>query len=151
MSTFSSVDEALQFAIDREQEAADFYSSLAGRAKAPGMKDVFMGFAAQETGHKNKLLAVKQGGDLQPAAQKVVDLQVSDYLAEVSPSDDMDLQAALTLAMQREKKAFKLYSDLAAAATSENLRQTFLALAQEEAGHKVQLEIIYDDQILTDN
>ncbi len=150
MDTFSSVDQALQFAIDREQEAADFYSSLAERATAPGMKDVFMGFAAQETKHKNKLLAVKQGGDLQPSAQKVVDLQVSDYLAEVTANDDMDLQAALTLAMQREKMAFKLYSDLAASASGE-LRETFLALAQEEAGHKVRLEIIYDDQILTDN
>lgn len=149
MSTFGSVDEALQFAIDNEQRAIEFYMDLVGRAKAAGMAAVFKEFAAEEAGHKSKLLGIKQSGELQPAADQVVNLKVSDYLAEVQPSDDMDLQAALTVAMAREKMAFKLYSDLAA--VNPGMRDTFLALAQEEAGHKLKLETIYDDEILTDN
>jgi len=53
--------------------------------------------------------------------------------------------------MQREKASFNLYNNLAAIADDEDLRSTFLALAQEEARHKLRLETIYDEQILTED
>jgi rubrerythrin len=52
--------------------------------------------------------------------------------------------------MKKEKAAFKLYNDLAGAVENVKVRTLFLALAQEEAKHKLHFEIEYDD-MLTDN
>jgi len=53
--------------------------------------------------------------------------------------------------MKAEKAAFKLYSDLAASAPDAALKNTFLAMAQEEAKHKLRFEILYDENVLTEN
>ena len=52
----------------------------------------------------------------------------------------MNFQDALVVAMKKEKKAFKLYTDLANATEDQGLKNTFLALAQEEAKHKLRIE-----------
>jgi rubrerythrin len=53
--------------------------------------------------------------------------------------------------MKKEKASYKLYFDMASSVESETLRQTLLGLAQEEAKHKLRLEIEYDQQILKEN
>jgi rubrerythrin len=151
MKAFGSVDEILDFAIGKEEEAAQLYTSLAGRSKKSWMRQVFEEFANEELGHKAKLLAIKEGKLLMPAAEKVMDLKIADYLIDVEASPDLDYQEALVLAMKEEKAAFRLYSDLAAATDDETLRATLLALAQEEAKHKLRFEIEYDEEILTGN
>ena len=57
----NTVDEILDYAIDQEQQAADFYAALAQRAEKAGMKDVLMEFSREEQRHKERLLAVKEG------------------------------------------------------------------------------------------
>lgn len=147
----ASVDEILDFAIEREEEAVQFYEDLAGRVNAPSMQQVFRDFAREERGHKAKLRAIKQGKLLLPAAEKTMDLKIADYAVDVSPDSDLDYQEALILAMKREKASFRLYTDLAARTDDENVRTSLLALAQEEAKHKLRFEIEYDDKILTEN
>jgi len=53
--------------------------------------------------------------------------------------------------MKKEKAAFKLYTDLAAAVSSADLKNTFLSLAQEEAKHKLRFEVEYDNEIMGEN
>lgn len=151
MKHFSSVDEILNFAIEKEEEAAAFYRELAGRMEWPQMSKTFEEFAREEDGHKAKLLGVKKGKLLMKAAAKVTDLKIGDYLVDVEPSGDLDYQNALILAMKREKAAFKLYTNLAAATDDSNLKALFLNLAQEEAKHKLRFELEYDEHILTEN
>ena len=57
----NTVDEVLDYAIDQEQQAADFYASMAERAEKAGMKKIFLDFAEEEIRHKERLLAVKAG------------------------------------------------------------------------------------------
>ena len=151
MKAFGSVDEILDFAIGKEEEAAQLYTSLARQTKKSWMRQVFEEFASEELGHKAKLLAIKQDKLLLPVAEKVMDLKIGDYLMDVEASSGLDYQDALILAMKEEKAAFKLYSDLAAATDDEALRATLSALAQEEAKHKLRFEIEYDDHILSGN
>jgi len=151
MKAFGSVDEILDFAIGKEEEAAQLYTSLARQTKKSWMRQVFEEFASEELGHKAKLLAIKQDKLLLPVAEKVMDLKIGDYLMDVEASSGLDYQDALVLAMKEEKAAFRLYSDLAAATDDEALRATLLALAQEEARHKLRFEIEYDDHILSGN
>ena len=145
------VDEILDFAIQREQEAHDFYMDLAKKMDRPGMKEIFTQFAGEELGHRKKLEAVKQGKRLLPAKDKVLDLKIAEYLVSVEPDEDLDYQKALILAMKREKASFKLYTDLAASVEEQEVKQIFLGLAQEEAKHKLRFEVEYDDVILAEN
>jgi len=151
MSQWKSADEILDFAVKNEEEAAEFYTTLAGQTTSPALSKVFEGFALEERGHKAKLLGVKRSGKMEPATRQIVDLKIGDYLVDVEPGPNMDYQDALIVAMKLEKAAFRLYTDMAAATTDADLRSLLLSLAQEEAKHKLRFEIEYDDQILTEN
>jgi rubrerythrin len=150
MQQWHSIDDVLNFAIGEEIAAAEFYTRLGAQSKAPGMREMFEGFAQEEQKHKVKLEAIKAGGLFKPSDQKVSDLKIADYMPDVAPVADMDYRSALVVAMKKEKAAFRLYSDLAASASDENIKATFLALAQEEARHKLHFEVEYDD-LLTEN
>jgi rubrerythrin len=151
MEQWKSVDEILDFAIGQEEQAAQFYIDLSNRMDRPWMSEIFKEFAQEEVGHKRKLVEIKAGKRLVPAQAKVLDLKIGDYLVDVEPTADMDYQKALMLAMKKEKKAFKMYTDLAAAAGDASLSAIFLSLAQEEAKHKLRFEIEYDDYVMTEN
>jgi rubrerythrin len=151
MQQWKSVDEILDFAIGQEEQSAQFYTDLSGRMDRPWMSTIFQSFAKEEMGHKNKLMDIKKGKLLLPEERKVLDLKLSDYLVDVEPSAHMDYQEALVVAMKKEKKAFKMYTDLATATENDNLRTVFLGLAQEEAKHKLRFEVEYDDFVMTEN
>jgi rubrerythrin len=148
MNKFGSVDEVLDFAISEEEKAHDFYLDLAQKVDKPWMKKALEDFAKEEAGHKQKLLGVKQGKHLLPAQTKVLDLKLADYLVDIEPRPSITYQDALILAMKKEKAAWKLYMDLAAAATEPALAGTFKALAIEEANHKLRFETEYDEVVL---
>lgn len=148
---FDSVDKILDFAIQKEQDAADFYTSLADKMKFKYMQEVFSGFAAEEMGHKAKLIAIKDGKQMASSEQKVLDLKIGDHLVDIELKPDLEYQEALIIAMKAEKAAYRLYNDLATATDDAKLKALFLGLAQEEAKHKLRFEIAYDDEIMTEN
>ena len=148
---FDTVDKILDFAIEKEEDAARFYTDLAGKMDRPSMKEVFQSFAREEKAHKEKLIGVKAGKLLISAEKKITDLKIGDSLVDIDMSGEMSYQEALIVAMKAEKAAFKLYHDLAQATDNADLQQLFLDLAQEEAKHKLRFEIEYDDQILSEN
>lgn len=143
--------EILNFAIKEEEKAAQFYTELAGKMEKPWMKEVFEEFAKEELGHKKKLLGIKNGRIFEADEEKIIDLKIAEYVTQSEPSPDMTYQDALIIAMNAEKNAFKLYSDLAELVTDEGAKKTLLSLAQEEAKHKLRFEIEYDDRVLTEN
>ncbi len=151
MQQWKSVDEVLDFAIGQEQEAFQFYTDLSARMDRPWMSEIFKSFAQEELGHKRKLEDIKIGKKLLPSQSKVLDLKIGDYLVDVEPSREMDYQQALIVAMKKEKKAFKMYNDLAAVVEDGSLQTVFMSLAQEEAKHKLRFEIEYDDYVMKDN
>lgn len=150
--TFESVDALLEFAMQREQNAVDFYTGLSGRMDKPWMKQIFDEFAREEMRHKQKLQAIKDGRLLVPAERKVMDLKIGDYLVAVDVNDeDLDYQKALVVAMKREKSSYRLYMDLSEATDDENLKKMLRTLAQEEANHKLRFELEYDNVVLSEN
>jgi rubrerythrin len=114
------------------------------------MRVVFEEFAREESGHKVRLESIKQGGAF-CSAGKIIDLKIADYTVDVEVGPDMNYQDAIVLAMQREKAAFKLYSDLAWLADDPELKDMFILLAQEEARHKLRFEIEFDEVVLKEN
>jgi rubrerythrin len=102
-----------------------------------------MDFASQELVHKLKLEAVK-AGEIKLEQEEIGDLDLADTVEEVWVYSEMKYQEMLVLAMNRELKAFELYCSLAKMSTQEDLKETFLLLAQEEEQHKLKLELEYD-------
>lgn len=150
MDTFESFIAVLDYAIEKEIEANQFYVDLAEKMKNPAMKKVFEAFAKEELGHKAKLQAIKQGEEI-PPAKNITDLKIADYTVDVEPSTNMSYQDALILAMKKEKAAYRLYLDLAEQVVNNDQKELFLSLAQEEAKHKLRFEIEYDNVMLTEN
>lgn len=150
---FKSVDEILDFAIKGEENAQKFYSAWAKKVEKKAMQTVFEELADEEGKHKEFLLGIKEGkkATMKPSEQEILDLKISDYMLDVKASEDMNYQDALTVAMHREKMAFKLYSGMAKMTTDKDMQNTFKGLAQEEAKHKLRLEMIYDDEIMQEN
>lgn len=144
MKSWLSVDEILDFAIGEEENAVKFYTELADKTGHKQMKEVFLQFAGEERGHKVKLQAVKDGNAFKPETNEVMDLKISDYVADVSTENIGNFEDALIVAMKKEKAAFKLYSRLADMVDPGDARELFLSLAQEEAKHKLRFEIEYD-------
>ncbi len=149
--TTGNAEEILNFAINGEQEAHDFYMDLAERVERPAMKKLLTQFAREEAGHKKKLEGIKKGSRSFPYADDVVDLKIADYLVDIEATGDLTYQEALILAMKREKAAFKLYTDLAGLTADKDLKIVFQSLAQEEAKHKLRFELEYDDRVLGEN
>jgi rubrerythrin len=150
MKKFNSSDEVLDFAIEQEIAAQEFYNNLAVNSDIPEMKEVFEGFVKEEKGHQARLENMKSKGSLAAASnpEDIQNLGLADYLVEVEPTPHMDYQNALVLAMKKEKAAYRLYLDLAEIANTKEMKDIFLFLAQEEAKHKLRFEIEYDDIIL---
>lgn len=150
--TFRSVNEALDFAIAREIEAAEFYTALAAKMDAPAMKHASVDFAKEEQGHRAKLEAVKRGEySFGTGAKQLMGLGLADYLVDAEPSEGMSYAEALVLARKKEKAAFRLYTDLASAAQGDALRDLFLSLAAEEAKHKLRFGVEYDDHVMKED
>jgi len=147
----NTVDEILDYAIDQEQQAADFYADLAGRAEKAGMKDILLDFAEEEKSHRERLELVKRGDRELAPEQEVLDLKISDYLVEVDAKKDISYQDALIVAMKRERAAFQLYTDMAEKVPEGNLKEILLGLAKEESKHKLFFESEYDDRVMKDN
>ena len=141
------LDEILDLAIRREEEAGAMYRRLADTVTRPGMREAFLQFAAEEDGHRQKLLAVKAGELPLVSREEVASLGIAETLEHVEPSSRMTYAEALQVAMQAEKEAYKLYSDLAAISPP-SLAEVFRGLAAEEARHKLRFEIEYDDVVL---
>lgn len=151
MKSFGSINEVLDFAMNAEQEAVDFYLQLAGTQSNRQIREVFLEFAAEEVKHKARLQKIKDAGMFDMDAETVADLKIADYVVSAKPGPGMEYAEALVLAMKREKAAFRLYIALADRAPNASLRKVFIALAAEESKHKLRFELEYDEYVLREN
>ena len=132
MKEFRTTEDILDFAINSEQESADFYTKLAAEAKNKEMQDIFKNYANEELEHKEKIIKIREDGEFTLPVGKITDLKIDDYLVDVNASPDISYQDALILAMNKEKAAFRLYLALSGKAEDPDMKQLFLSLAQEE-------------------
>jgi rubrerythrin len=151
MSNTKTYQEVLDYAIEREQEAQRDYEAAAKTMKNAPMHDALLEMAAQERGHEKKLRALNVGKFLETANTPVPSLDIAEYVVAGEFNAGMNYPELLSLAMQREKAAYRLYTDLARVTPDPEARALLKALAQEEARHKLAFEIEYDTQVLQEN
>ena len=147
---FESIDEILNYAIEKEREAAEFYQELSEIESSPSSKDsrkALIEFANEERKHEQMLINLKTGAEKieNYHFKKVTDLKRSDYLVDIEYEKGMPYTDMLRMAMKREEKAFKLYSELTEKVDDSEFKKIFQILANEESKHKNILETMYDD------
>jgi rubrerythrin len=147
---FENLGEIIDFAIEKEREAAEFYKKIGNEEKDfSGSKKMFAEFAEEEQKHEKILRDFKNKGVSESLAEYklewIIDIKRSDYLVDLDYEQGMPYNEILLLAMKREEKALKLYNDFLEQADTDESKKLFKVLCQEEAKHKLALETIYDD------
>ena len=140
--------EIIQFTIDKEIRAFDFYTRVSHVAKYSGMKELFLELAKEEEGHRKLLENLNMEKVTLARIERIPDLKISDYLVETEFRLDMSYAEILRMAMKMEEHSLKLDNDLKDSSTDEGIKKLFTFLAGEEAKHKLRLEKIYDEEIL---
>jgi len=150
MAEFETVEEILELAVAREEDAHIFLMALAARMGNPEMRKVFEELAAEELEHKARLeLEIIKTGKVVTESKKKLYFEPNDYAEDVGSEIDMDYKDMLTMAMQKEESSFRFYVDLASRVKDEDAYETLLALAEEEVRHKMRFEMEYDNILRT--
>ena len=146
---YRSFQEALNFAIGREQAANSFYRLLAERARQPATRAMFEELAGQEHQHQERLEGLAA---MDVAWRKPVEITTGepDGTRDVAFDPEMDFVAALRLAIHKEEDSVKLYESLGREAGDALLKKLFSALVEQEQGHRTRLQEELDSVVLRD-
>ena len=147
---FKNLKEIINFAIEKEKEAAGFYEEISAEETMSGAKQMLKEFSQEEKKHQALLEKLINQGVVEGLDDYkfkwIVDIKRSDFVSEMEYKKGMVYNELLMLAMKREEKALALYNKLLKeTADTEGSKKLFKMLCQEEAKHKLKLETMYDD------
>lgn len=150
---YDNIGKIIEFAVEREKEAAEFYRNLQSDAHFESKRKLLKSLEEMELSHIEKLNEIKSHNIKEIENYSVEDLKISDYIVENHDRglDDLTYQDILIIAMKKEESAYKLYKNLAEKLNSSFAGKVFGLLASEEASHKKHFEEIYDNEILKEN
>ena len=97
---FESIEDILQFAIEKEEEAAAFYTDVSAQEPFSGAKETFLEFAREEQKHA-ALLRDFEGSQEKIKEYKlqwIPDIKRSDYMVEMIYEKGMHYADILRLA-----------------------------------------------------
>ena len=146
---FKTFEEIMEYAINKEKEAERFYQEASEKESFSGTRELFREFALEERGHVKMLENIlnKKENLVIFREQNIPDLKISDYMVELTYEPDMPYDDILRIAIKREEKALKFYTDLTERDENDSHKKVFRVLAQEESKHKLKLETLLDDYL----
>lgn len=135
--------EIIDFAIENEIEAYEFYKDAAEKIKNQQLKEVFKDLAKEELEHKKFLQDFLDKGVNEIKLDAGTDYKIAETIDKPVLSIDMDFSDAIALAIKNEEEAMDMYSNLAKACLDEEEKELFLDLVEMERMHKTRLEKIF--------
>jgi rubrerythrin len=148
---FKTVQDAIAFAIQREEEAALGYGRMIGLAQADSSKLLLADLKKEEENHKRMLLDLRRTDVASLRIPKVADLQISDYLVAEPLQPEMSFQDLLIFAAKKEQKSVDLYTVLLDRVSSPEQKKLFEFLSMQEKAHKLKLESEYEKRVLQED
>ncbi len=149
--TMEKFNDILNYAIDRENEAAEFYRYMQDIVKFENQKELLKEYELMEESHARALKTISESSIEAISISQVENLKISDYVVEKQPSADMTYQDIIIIAMKREEAANRLYSQMAKSISEPKIKKLFEKLAEEELKHKLHFEKIYDEEFFGEN
>jgi rubrerythrin len=147
---FRTIEDILEFALEKEDAAYRLYKSAAKMSVNASAKKLFEEMAEQEAAHKRFIQQLDKEKIAQYTFKSIPNLKISEYLVDIPYREDMTYQEILVYSMKSEERSCRLYSEAETLTDDPELKKLFLMLANEERKHKLYLESIYDDKVLTD-
>lgn len=133
----------IEFAVENEVEAYEFYRDAAVKVKDDFLKETFEDLAKEELEHKKFLQDFLKSDLGTMKLDTIKDYKISETIDKPELSVEMEFRDALGLAIKNEEDAMNMYKDLANASSDDNHKEMFLDLMKMEQTHKVRLEEIY--------
>ena len=139
------VSEIINLAIQREEEAYDFYMDIFGKVTESSVKDTLEFIAGEEKKHRDFLVKYRDGGfgveSLRMNAP--IDYKIAEHLEEPEVTNDMRSEDVYLVAAHRENRSYQFYTDLAGLHAGGEINEMLLKIASEELRHKEKMEYLY--------
>jgi rubrerythrin len=133
--------QVISDAIQNEIDAKEFYTKVAKRVKDDYLRKLLEEFAVEEAKHEKLLTDILNGGKMEGGNFNFdKDFKVAETYEMPEVNDEMDLKAAVGLAMKNEEIAMKGYANLSENCEDPELKKVFLGLTAMEREHKFKLE-----------
>jgi rubrerythrin len=144
MAQQQTISQIIRLAIQREQNAHNFFMAMSECVQSQDIKYMLKDLAKEELGHKEKLELelMKIGEVIRPQDSQTEN--ENPYYIETDECATMDYVDLLKLCIEKEDISFRFYIDLAAQMTHDESRDVILALAEEELRHKLRFETEFD-------
>jgi rubrerythrin len=149
--TESDFNQVIEKAIQAEIDAANYYRNLQNIIKVDASKVILKELENMEWGHMKILQNIDSATVESYQKQDIRNLGISETLHTPAESAHLTIQEILITAIKREENAWKMYTSLSEETEDIRIKLILLKLADEEAKHKLQLETIYDTEILYEN
>ncbi len=139
------LSEIIDLAIQREEEAYDFYMDIFNKLEDPSIKDTLEFIAGEEKKHKAFLVDYREGNYGTDALRmtEVVEYKIAEYLEEPEISKEAKREDVYLVASHRELKSHQFYTKLANMHDEGSLKTMLLKMANEELKHKEKMEYLY--------
>jgi rubrerythrin len=140
-----STSDILDLAIQREEEAYDFYMDIYHQVKDTSVRDTLEFIAGQEKKHKAFLVNYRKGKFGTDALRMAdfVDYKIAEYLEEPEIEGNMSSQDVYLIASHREHRSHQFYTGLANLHADGHIKTMLLKMANEELKHKEKMEYLY--------
>jgi rubrerythrin len=140
-----TIADVIDLAIQREDEAYDFYMDIHSKIQDAGVKDTVEFIAGEEKKHKAFLVGYREGnyGSAGLRMADVVEYKVAEYLEEPEVSKESSSEEVYLIAAHREGRSYQFYSELANMHADSELKTVLVKMANEELKHKEKMEYLY--------
>lgn len=136
--------DIIEFAVEREIEAYEFYKDAEKKVKSESLRDLFKDLAKEELEHRKFLKDfLKSDAEKIKLNEEYRDFKISETIDKPKLSVEMEFSDAIALAIKNEEEAMDMYKDLAEACIDQKEKDLFLGLMNMEQMHKAKLEEVY--------
>lgn len=133
----------IDFAVENEIEAYEFYRDAAEKVDDDFLKETFQDLASEELEHKKFLQEFLVSEVEEIKLKEFSDYKISETIDKPELSVAMKFSDAIALAIKNEEEAMFMYQSLAEACVDEEHEKLFTGLMDMEQMHKAKLEEIY--------
>lgn len=139
------LSEVLDTAIQREEEAYQFYKDILNEISDQSVKETIEWVANEEKKHKEFLVNYREG-QYGPDAMRMSDVvhyKIAEHQEEPEIAKDMRREDVFLVASHREARSYEFYTELAALHPRGDTKEILLKIANEELKHKEKMEYLY--------
>jgi len=137
-----TLQSVIDLAIQREEEAYNFYMNLSNIVEDKAAKETLKYLADEEAGHKAFLVKCKDqmSCDIVLRPDMPVDYRVAEHLKQPDVKKNMNSEEVFLIAANREINAHNFYKGLADLYPKGPVKELLLRMANEEMRHKEKMD-----------